>query len=107
MLGQQPSLRLRQRDPRSQAHVRRQGLLLLAREFARIMAAVRVDPGIAGQTPPHQRLVDVRDAYLELRRCRADRNPAVHSTKHSVAQILRVALPRSPTHRRLLRDGIL
>jgi hypothetical protein len=35
MLGQQPGLRLRQRDPGSRAHVRRQRLLLLAREFAR------------------------------------------------------------------------
>lgn len=84
MLGQQPGLYLRQRDPRSRAHVHRQRLLLLARKLARIMAAVRVDPGVSGQTPPHQRLVDVRDAYTERRR-RANCHPAVHRAKHPVA----------------------
>lgn len=84
VLGQQPGLRLRQRDPRSRAHMRRQRLLLLARELARIMTAVRVDPRIAGQTSPHQRFVDVRDAYPERRRRRADRHTAVHHAKYPV-----------------------
>src|SRR5690606_4591630 len=39
--------------------------------------------------------------------CRANRHPAVRRTKHSVAQIVWVALPGSPAHRRLLRGGIL
>jgi len=65
MLEQKPGLRLRQSDPQPRAHVHRQRLLLHGRKLTRIMAAVRVDPGIARQTPPHQRFVDVRDAYFD------------------------------------------
>jgi hypothetical protein len=64
-----------------------------------MMAAVRVDAARAVEASPGQRPLAVDDADPERRRRLPDRRSAVYCVKHAVAQILRVALPRSPSHR--------
>ncbi|MBB4861016.1 transposase InsO family protein [Novosphingobium chloroacetimidivorans] len=92
VLGQQPCLRLCQRDPRARADVRFERQFLRARQLARRMPPVRVDPRIASQPASDHNLVDVRDAHLKGRRRLPYRHATIRSPQHLIAQVLRVAL---------------
>lgn len=65
MFRQQSALRLRQGDARPGSDVCAKRQLLRERKLARRAASVRLDPGIAGQPPPDQRLVDLGDTHFE------------------------------------------
>ncbi len=58
-----------------------------------------------------QKVADLLPALMRytrrLTREESEAEDLVHSAKHPIPQILRVTLPRSPTHRRFLQDGSL
>ena len=100
VLGQQPCLQRRQCQVRVGRDVCRQRCFLHRRELARSMTAPRAGARLPGATAPDQCLVNVRHADPEQLGCRPRRHTTVDRRQHPRPQILRVALPLPPRHRR-------
>ncbi len=100
VLARQPGLQRRQGDVRVGHDVRRHGGFQLGRQLARPVTAARAGARLAGAPPTDQRLVDIRHADPENRRCRPRRHAAVNRRQNSRPQVLRIALSLPPSHRR-------
>ncbi len=80
--------------------VRRQGGFLRWRQLARPVTATQAGADLASAATPDQRLVDIRHADPKYPRRRPRCHAAVDRRQNPRSQVLRIALPLPPSHRR-------
>src|SRR6478735_9706616 len=97
---QQPCPQRRQREVWVGLDVYRQRALLRWRQLARPVPPSRTGAPLAGPAAADQRLVNVGHADPQQCRRSARRHAAVNRRENPRPQILRIALPLTPSHRR-------